>query len=141
MPNALPVRRWQLRQWYAALRTGSVRPRLCAPARSARESAPRGNGSHPLGLVGLVPCVSLSGPALPGDAEQAVAGPVVAQHVSVAADAQPLELLVEHLVEFRAAVAAPLAQQLGLDLEAERALSHHGVALVLRLATRRAGLR
>jgi hypothetical protein len=27
MPNALPVRRWQLRQWQAALRTGSFAAR------------------------------------------------------------------------------------------------------------------
>src|SRR5678810_1073309 len=80
----------------------------------------------------------LSGSAAPGDAEHAVAGAFVAQHVTVAADAQPLELLVEHLVEFRAAVAAPLAQQLGVDLEAERILADDGVALVLQLGMRRA---
>src|SRR5678815_4676854 len=125
MPNALPVRRWQLRQWQAAVRTGSFVAR--------KRTAPQW---HPPSWICAI--AFLSGSAAPGDAEHAVAGAFVAQHVAVAADAQPLELFVEYLVEFRAAVSAPLAQQLRLDLEAERIRPDYGIALALQLGMRRA---
>src|SRR5262245_62146193 len=98
------------------------------PARRLVQCAVTHRAAQTAAFVDLGHDTSLS--AAPGDAEHVVARTLVSQHVAVAADAQPLQLLLQHLVEFWAAVPAPFAQQRRLDLEAERILARYGVALL-----------